>query len=90
MITAAFEKAWAGFLSWFLGLWPAYTLPDWVQHPTDKISTALSSFAGFGVWIDWTLLVTVVTAVVAAYVLQLTIRLARWLLGLVPTMGGGT
>ena len=77
-------------MAWLLGLFPAdWQVPDWLTGLSTQLGVVLAGAAGMGVWIPWALIFTVVTATFVLWTLGLTLKLARWLLGLVPTMGGG-
>lgn len=90
MITGFLMSLASGIVSWLLSLWPSWSLPSWMTDTSSSIGSLLTQFASMGVWLNWALTVSVVGAVLAAYIFNLTVRGLRWILGLFPTMGGGS
>lgn len=76
--------------NWFIGLMPEWDAPPEFVNFDATLNGFTASFNGLGVWVPWALLVTCVVIAIAAYLIGLTVKAARWVLGLVPTMGGGT
>lgn len=76
--------------TWFLSLFPEWEPPAEIVNFDSTLNGFLASFSGLGVWVPWALLVTCVVITIGAYLVGLTVRAARWVLGLVPTMGGNT
>lgn len=76
--------------TWFLGLFPEWEAPAEIVNFDATLNGFTSSFSGLGVWVPWSLLVVCVGIAIAAYLVGITVRGARWVLGLVPTMGGNT
>lgn len=75
---------------WFLGLFPEWEVPAEIAGFDTTLNGFIGSFDGLGVWVPWALLVVCVGIAIASYLIGLTVRAARWVLGLAPTMGGGT
>lgn len=63
--------------------------PAWMGTAGVFAGQLLSSAKGLGAWVPWTLILTVAGFNLVLWGTFLAIRIARWLLGLVPTMGGG-
>jgi len=77
-------------ITWALGLWPVgFTLPEWFLGFAGLVSQVLTGAVGMGVWIPWASIFTVVGATFALWGIGLLLKFARWVVGLVPTMGGG-
>jgi hypothetical protein len=90
MVTEFFLGVIAGIVDWFLGLFPEWVVPAELVSFDDTLNGFIGSFSGLGVWVPWALLVVCVGIAIASYLVGLAVRAGRWILGLAPTMGGGT
>lgn len=80
-----------GIAEFFIAYFPAdWTLPPEVVNLDATVNDFLVNFEGMGVWAPWALMVTFIGISIAVWGITSLIKAARWLLGLVPTMGGGT
>ena len=89
MITEFFIGLWDTIAVWFLGFFSSDNLPAWFLQFGDLISNLLASSAGMGAWLDWAFAIAVVVTVLTLWVVGFAVKTVRWLLGLIPTMGGG-
>lgn len=76
-----------GIVEWFLGLFDDLDIPSWLS-PSGQIQSFISNFASVGVWIPWTVMASVVTAVVATYSITFVVKLVKQILAHVPGFGG--
>lgn len=90
MITEWFLGLCQQIADWFLSLFPEWDVPGDIVGFDNTLNGFVGSFDGLGVWVPWTLLFVCVGISIAAYLIGLSVRAGRWVLGLVPTMGGGT
>lgn len=63
--------------------------PGWLASVSDTVNGWLSSVSGFGVWVPWALMRTVVLSVLGCFTASLLVRLIRIIISLV-TGGGGS
>jgi len=76
---------------WFFSLFPAdAAITSFVSDASSVIQDAIDAANGLGAWLDWGYALLVSSIVASVWLIGLVIKVARWLLGLVPTMGGGT
>lgn len=89
MITEFFIGLWDTIAVWFLSLFPADNLPAWFVGFGDLVSSLLASAGGLGAWVDWNFAIAVIVTVLGIWLVGFAVKTVRWLLGLIPTMGGG-
>lgn len=90
MITDFFITVGTGFMGWILDMFPAdFEVPDWLVGFATMVNEIFANAVGLGAWVPWPFVLLVVGSIVAVWVVGLVIKFARWLLGLIPTMGGG-
>lgn len=78
------------FVSWLVGLFPAdFEVPEWLIGLASLVGQVLAGASGMGVWVPWALIITVVAGTYVLWSAGFLVKFARWLLGLLPTMGGG-
>ena len=63
--------------------------PVWMGTVGTFVGSLLTSARGLGAWVPWTLILSIAAFNLALWAVFLAIKIARWLLGLVPAMGGG-
>lgn len=80
----------AGFVEWISGLLAQIQPPAWITDQHGALVSMLDSFNGLGVWVDWVSLGICIGAVLASWGSALLVKGLRWLVGLIPTMGGGS
>jgi len=68
---------------------PVVTVPSWLSSNGSVFSTVFADAGSMGVWFPAPLLITVLTAVLAFWLVGFTIKLARMVLSLF-TAGGGS
>lgn len=90
MITEFFITLSATIADWFMGLFPEWNVPPEVAGFDNTVNGFIDDFSGLGVWAPWPLLISIAGIAIIAFTIQLTVKAARWLIGLIPTMGGGT
>lgn len=74
---------------WFLSLFGTSDPPEWLVTLSDWLGALVGSASGLGVWIPWGLAFGVAGTVLALWLSGFLIKGVRWLIGLIPTMGGG-
>ena len=89
MITEWFVSLGTGTVGWFLSLFGTADPPAFITAVGTFIAGILESAAGLGAWIPWALVLTIAGVNLALWGIGLTVRVVRWLVGLIPTMGGG-
>jgi hypothetical protein len=89
VITQWFIDLGQGFIGWALSLLPQGPPPAWIGDFRGRLGSLLAGIDGMGAWLDWSFALVVVLAVVGAWAVVLTVRAVRWLVGWIPTMGGG-
>ncbi len=90
MIVEFFIGLWDTIATAVLGLMPKDPAPDFLVNADGVLNTLLQSIQGMGAWVDIPFAITVVTAVLGAWLVGATVKIVRWLIGLIPTMGGGS
>jgi hypothetical protein len=79
------------FVTWFMHALPAVTIPSWLGS-TGTVVTSAGTWgadaAGFGGWIPFTAIGNVITSVLVAIPLAVSVRLVRIVLSYM-TGGGG-
>lgn len=90
MITEWFLQLAANVTTWFIGLWPAAaSVPTWITGAAGYVQNVINSGAGLGAWIPWPLVIGVATFQVGTWFALWVVKVVRWVIGLIPTMGGG-
>jgi hypothetical protein len=74
---------------WVLGLFGTDAPPEWLATVATFVNSQLAAAAGLGAWIPWDFAILVAGAVLTLWGTGLAIKFFRWVLGLIPTMGGG-
>ena len=73
----------------YLGsLMPKFEVPSWVKAFDDQVNSFLSGLGGMGVWVPWSLLITVVGVVLVVWAASLSVQVVRALVAHVPMIGG--
>lgn len=88
MITEWFIDLGSTLLTWIIGFFGTEDPADWFTDVGTFVSGLLTSVAGLGAWVPWAIAITVWITLTTIWLVGLTIRVMRWLLGLIPTMGG--
>jgi hypothetical protein len=89
MITEALMSVLSGFVNSVLGSLPTIPVPTWLSDLSSGVSTIAGYGAGLGVWMPVPLIVSVVTTVVAAWLVAFGIKIARIVASFL-TLGGGS
>jgi len=91
MIVDFFIDLWRNISAWMLSVFPAdFALPDWFTGFVGTLNTFIANGANLGAWVPWAVIFTVVLACLGLWVGGFGIKAIRWLIGLIPTMGGGS
>ena len=78
-----------GLVTWFLSLFPQGPAPAWMTTVGTFLQNLINSGAGLSPWIPWPLVIGVATFQIGFWVVMVSIKVGRWLLGLIPTWGSG-
>lgn len=89
MITEFFLNLFTTVQTFVLGIIPDVQLPSWFSDAAGYVAGWINQGANLGVWVPWALVGSVTAAVLGVWLFGLAVKSARWLLGLLPTMGGG-
>lgn len=73
---------------WFAGLFPDWDPPVFLATFDTQINDLLSKLSGVGVWADWTYILVVVSAVLAAWALGFVIKIVLRIAAFIPLVGG--
>jgi hypothetical protein len=79
----------SGFVGWVMGFLGTADPPAFVSTVATFIGTLLTSVAGLGAWVPWPLVLAVAGANLGLWVVFALVKGIRWVVGLIPTMGGG-
>lgn len=78
-----------GMAQWFLQQFPADPqVISFIRDAAGVIQGALTNAQGLGAWVDWAYLILVFGIVTGVWLIGILIKVIRWLIGLIPTMGG--
>lgn len=88
MISEFFIALGASIAVWFNSLFPPLDLPSWFVNADDRVNGVFAYGNGLGVWIEWSLVVPILLAPLAFWVLGLSIRGFRVLVAHLPFIGG--
>jgi hypothetical protein len=89
MVTDAVIGFFFNVINSVLGLLPTITVPDWLSSADGPIATVLGYAGSMGAWFPSTLVLTVVTAVLATWAIGFVIKLVR-IVASFFTLGGGS
>lgn len=89
MVTEALLDVIRSVVSTVLGSLPQIEVPDWLATASDGASQVAAMGAGLGAWIPAPLIMTVVGALLAAWLIGFGIKLARIVASFL-TLGGGS
>lgn len=89
MVTDALIRVWSGFVTWAVGLLGTADPPPYISTIADFMANIFRSVQGLGVWVPWAFILVIASANLALWAVVLGIKALRWVIGLLPTMGGG-
>lgn len=89
MITEWIINLGIALADWFVSLLGTDDPPEWLNTLATWLGGLVASASGLGVWIPWALGFGVSGIVLALWLSGFLIKGVRWLVGLIPTMGGG-
>ena len=89
MITEWIMNLGIGIAEWFISLFGTEPPPEWISSITTWLGQLMGSVSGLGAWLPWGIAITVAGVVLALWLAGFVIKGLRWVLGLIPTMGGG-
>lgn len=81
--------AWAAIQNFFVGLMGTTAPPAWMGTTGTFVVSLIESAKGLGAWVPWTLILSIAAFNLALWAAFLALKVARWVVGLLPTMGGG-
>lgn len=73
---------------WFVGLFPEGSPPEFLATVDDKWNSVTAGASGIGVWVDWTYVLVVLTAVLGVYVITFGVKVALKIVAFIPFFGG--
>ncbi len=88
MIVEFFIGLWDTIASVVLGMFPTDPAPSFLVNADGVLNQILVSVQGMGAWLDVPFAVVVTTTVVGFWLFGVAVKIVRWLIGLIPTMGG--
>ncbi len=89
MITEALLRLGGWLLHAVLSVLPVVTVPSWLTGSDSAFSTVFSAAGSMGVWFPSTLVVTVLSFLLVAWLASFGVKVARMVLSLF-TAGGGS
>lgn len=78
-----------GLADFGLGLTDGLEVPDWLDGFAGLFADVAAACYGLGAWVPWWLVIGAVTATFSIWSVGLLVKAVRWLVGWIPTMGGG-
>ena len=88
MITGWLIDLGANISAWAAGLFPVWDMPTELADPGSLVSQLMAGFVGLGVWVNWVVLIGVVTAVAGTYLVLFLAKLMRAVISYIPFFGG--
>lgn len=88
MITGWLAQLFGSLLHLLFGALPVIAVPSWLST-SGPMATVFADAASMGVWVPTTLMVTVLTALLAAWLAGFAIKVARIVASFL-TVGGGS
>ena len=76
--------------TWFLGLFGTADPPAFIATVGTFVSGLLVKASGLGAWIPWRVVIGVAGVCLALFATGLGLKAVRWIIGIIPGMGGGT
>jgi hypothetical protein len=89
MITAWFLSVFTGLLDWVIGLFGTADPPAYLSTVSTFVVGLIDSVQGLGVWIPWAFMLVVAGINLTLWAVFLGVKALRWVIGILPTMGGG-
>jgi hypothetical protein len=74
--------------NFFLDLIPDWSIPDFFLTLDTQLNSFAAAGAGMGVWVPWPLVIACTTISLGSWVIGLSVKAVRALLGHVPQIGG--
>ena len=78
----------AGFVEWIATLFPAWNVPAFMAGAGSGLVNLLASFAGFGAWVDFTVLTACIAATGATFAACFIFKLVLKIVAFIPFVGG--
>ena len=88
MIVEWLGSLWVGLIEWFDSLFGPDPLPDWVTSVGGMVQDVINGASGLGAWVPWALAIAVFSLVGGIWLIAVSLKFVRWLVGWIPTMGG--
>lgn len=89
MIPEWFIDLFTGVATWALSLLPKWDDNGIIVTASNWVTTLIAGAAGLGVWFPWGVLAVCMGLTSSWYGVIFLIKGVRWLVGWIPTMGGG-
>jgi hypothetical protein len=89
MVTEALMGVLGGLVHAVIGSLPTVPVPDWLSAGSAGVSTIAGYGSGLGVWLPVSLIITVLGALIAAWLTGFVIKVARIVASFL-TLGGGS
>lgn len=90
MITDALLTGFTLIITGILELMPTVEVPSWLDTLPGQSAALGGQMAGFGNWIPWSVLLQVTSTLVGLFAIVAGARLALWVWGKIPVLGGGS
>lgn len=74
---------------WAVGLFGTADAPAYLTTIASFVNGLMTSAAGLGAWVPWAFVIVVAGINLALWGVGLGVKAVRWIIGLIPTMGGG-
>jgi len=74
--------------TWFGGLFPEWTPPEFLTTADDQINAILADLDGVAVWADWQYITVVVGVVIGTWALSFLVKIALRVAAYIPFFGG--
>jgi hypothetical protein len=72
----------------FLDLIPDWEVPEFILTFDTQLNSAVALGSGMSVWVPWTLVIACTTIALGSWVIGLSVKAVRALLGHLPQIGG--
>ena len=88
MITDGLINSASVLVTFLVGLLPTWAPWPWFVDLGSTVNSVTSAIAGLGVWVNWLVVGSCVTSVLASWVLFAQLKLLRVGIGHIPGIGG--
>lgn len=88
MIVELLMQMSGGYTSFIGSMFPPVDVPAWVSNPFFGLSQVVEAAAGWGVWVNIPILLTVAITLFATYGVTALVKLVRAVAAHIPLIGG--